>query len=225
MITVVTGTDTGVGKTIASAALAAAAVSAGRTVAMVKPVQTGVGPGWPDPPDADTVARLSGVPTRELVRLRDPLAPDLAAEQEGVRLPPVTSHAAAARELAAGHDEVLVEGSGGVLVRMDHDGGTLLDLAEALGARVVVVTRAGLGTLNHTELTVRAIRDRGLEVAGLVIGESSADPGLAERLNLEALPALTGTPLLGALPPRAGDLSPEAFRAAASHWLPGWPLG
>ena len=90
--------------------------------------------------------------------------------------------------LAESHDTVIVEGAGGLLVRLDTDGGTLLDLAEALAADVVVVVAAGLGTLNHTELTVSALRGRGLEPAGLVVGSWPAVPGLADQCNLDDLP-------------------------------------
>ena len=79
------------------------------------------------------------------------------------------------------HDIVVVEGAGGLLVRLDSDGGTLLDLAAELASRcrveVVVVCAAGLGTLNHAELTVMALRARGLEPAGLIIGSWPRDPG------------------------------------------------
>ena len=79
------------------------------------------------------------------------------------------------------HDTVVVEGAGGLLVRLDTDGGTLLDLAAELDAEVVVVATAGLGTLNHTELTVAALRARGMEPAGIVIGAWPVTPGLAEN--------------------------------------------
>jgi dethiobiotin synthetase len=84
---------------------------------------------------------------------------------------------------------------------------------------VVVVARAALGTLNHTELTVRALRERGLEPAGLVIGSWPAEPGQAESLNRDELPRVTGVPLLGVLPDGAGSLSPQEFRTAAPGWL------
>ena len=95
---------------------------------------------------------------------------------------------------ARAQDTVIVEGAGGLLVRLDAEGGTLLDLASFLDAvaevEVVVVVAAGLGTLNHTELTVDALRARGLTVRGLVIGSWPAEPGLAEQCNLEDLPRI-----------------------------------
>ena len=77
---------------------------------------------------------------------------------------------------------------------------------------------AGLGTLNHTELTVDALRARGLEPAGLVVGSWPADPGLAERCNLEDLPRVTGVPLLAVIPAGAGGLERRDFTAAAPGW-------
>ncbi len=218
MIVVVTGTGTGIGKTVVTAALA----SLGRRVAAVKPAQTGVLPG--EPGDLDVVAALGGAVTvLEPVRLPDPLAPDTAARRAGVALPTVAQTAAQVAGLVAGHDLVLVEGAGGLLVRLDAEGGTLADLALVLRElghppRVVVVVEAGLGTRNATELTVEALRARGLEPAGLVVGSWPAEPGLAERCNLTDLDR-TGVPMLGRVPEGAGSLAPERFRAAAASWL------
>ena len=214
---VVTGTGTGVGKTVVTATLAA--LSAGCLV--VKPVQTGVGPG--EPGDADDVRRLSGADVAELVRLPDPLAPNTAARVAGVDIPTIAEHAATIRDLARGRETVIVEGAGGLLVRLDSAGATVLDLAVALEASVVVVASAGLGTLNHTELTVAALRSRGVEPLGIVIGSWPSSPDLAQRCNLEDLPRGTGVPLLGRVPGGAGALTPEEFRAGAPGWLGGLP--
>lgn len=218
-VVVVTGTGTGVGKTVVTAALAAVAAQAGQDVAVVKPVQTGVT--GDEPGDVHEVGLLSGVTAiHELARLAPPLAPETAARLTGATLPSVRSHAAVVAGLAERHDLVLVEGAGGLLVRLDGDGGTLADLA--LGcpvSGVVVVVRAGLGTLNETELTVEALRARGLPVLGLVIGCWPAEPGLAERCNVEDLPRVTGVPFLGRLPEGAGALSAAAFRTMSPGWL------
>ena len=219
-VVVVTGTGTGVGKTIATAALAVRASAAG-SVVVVKPVQTGVGPEYDEAGDAAVVHALTGCAVQELTALDDPLAPDTAARLRGVPIPPVAEYADRVRVLAGFHDTVLVEGAGGLLVRLDTDGGTLLDLAATVGAEVVVVVAAGLGTLNHTELTVGALRARGIEPTGLVVGAWPEQPGLAERCNLEDLPAHTGVPLLAVIPDGAGTLDRDSFRAAA----PGWFLG
>jgi dethiobiotin synthetase len=217
-VVVVTGTSTGVGKTVATAALAA---TASGSVTVVKPVQTGAADGGPS--DADEVRRLSGADVHEYATLAEPLAPDTAARRAGVTLPHVADHADRIRELAESHDLVIVEGAGGLLVRLDTDGGTLLDLAAALAhthtVDVVVVTAAGLGTLNHTELTVGAVRARGLEPVGIVIGSWPSEPGLAERCNLEDLPRVTGLPVLAVLPEGAGALTRDGFRAQSAGWF------
>ncbi|MEV6167372.1 dethiobiotin synthase [Streptomyces sp. NPDC051954] len=217
-VLVITGTGTEVGKTVTTAAVAAVALAAGRSVAVLKAAQTGVRPD--ERGDADEVARLSGAVTAvELARYPDPLAPATAARRAGRA--PVHPHdiAEAAAKLAAEHDLVLVEGAGGLLVRFDPAGGTLADAARLLGAPVLVVVSAGLGTLNTTELTAREIRSRQLDLAGTVIGSWPESPDLASRCNLADLPIVADAPLLGALPAGAGSLEPADFRAAAPTWL------
>ncbi|MFF9486630.1 dethiobiotin synthase [Streptomyces sp. NPDC014676] len=217
-VMVITGTGTEVGKTVVTAALAATALAAGRSVAVLKAAQTGVLPA--DAGDADEVARLAGaVTTAELARYPDPLAPATAARRAGRA--PVHPHEVAERaaKLATEHDLVLVEGAGGLLVRFDAAGGTLADAAALLAAPVLVVASAGLGTLNVTELTARELRGRGLDLAGVVIGSWPTEPDLASRCNLLDLPDVTGAPLLGAVPAGAGLLDPAGFRASAPRWL------
>jgi dethiobiotin synthetase len=217
MITFVTGTDTEIGKTIVTAALA---VLAGESVAVVKPAQTGVAPD--EPGDLAEVGRLTGVTAlHEGVRLPEALGPTTAARRAGIKLPSVEEYAASIGELARMYDTVLVEGAGGLLVGLDADGNNLADLAEHLTTpfRFVVVIRAGLGTLNHTGLTVEALRARGLPVEGLVIGSWPAEPNLAEQCNLDDLPATSGVPLIGKIPAGVGTWSREEFRAAAPGWF------
>jgi dethiobiotin synthetase len=217
-VLLVTGTGTGVGKTVVTAALAALAADRGARVAVVKPAQTGVGPD--EPGDLATVADLSGVTDlHEFARFPDPLSPDAAARRAG--LPPLDL-AAAQREihdLGCLRDLVLVEGAGGLLVRYDSDGATLADLARALDAPVLVVVEAGLGTLNQTALTLEVLANRGLRLEGLVIGAWPADPDLAARSNLTDLEALGARPLSGALPVGAADLNRVAFRTLARAGL------
>jgi dethiobiotin synthetase len=207
---IVSGTDTGVGKTIVTAALAARAHS---SVAVVKPAQTGVGPG--EPGDIDVVAALSDADVHELARYPDPLAPATAARRAG--LPPITPREVANFVHQLDHDLVLIEGAGGLLVRFDDDGGTLADVARLLDAPVVVVARAGLGTLNHTALTCEALRSRGLKCAGIVIGEWPQRPDLASTCNLDDLAAYAGAPVLGRLPSGASKLTREQFRMTAQE--------
>lgn len=215
---VVTGTGTGVGKTVVTAAVAALAVAAGQRVAVLKPAQTGVGPD--EPGDlADVVRLVPAVTGRELARYCDPLAPATAARRAAMPTVGPADVADAVAELAATHDLVLVEGAGGLLVRFDDDGGTLADVAARLGAPVLVVAAAGLGTLNHTALTVEALAARGLVCAGIVVGAWPREPDLAARCNLADLPAVAGCALVGAVPEGAGVLSPEEFATVARHGL------
>ncbi|MEU0408499.1 dethiobiotin synthase [Streptomyces griseorubiginosus] len=217
-VLVITGTGTEVGKTVTTAAVAAAALAAGRTVAVLKAAQTGVRPD--EPGDAEEVARLAGAVTKaELARFPEPLAPATAARRAGLTPVRPAEIAEAAAKLATDHDLVLVEGAGGLLVRFDEEGGTLADAAQLLRAPVLVVASAGLGTLNTTELTARELRRRELDLAGVVIGSWPDSPDLASRCNVGDLPAVSGAPLLGALPAGAGRLAPADFRAAAPSWL------
>ncbi|MEU8542341.1 dethiobiotin synthase [Streptomyces sp. NPDC048717] len=217
-VIVVSGTGTEIGKTVVTAALAATATAAGRSVAVLKPAQTGLGFG--EAGDADEAVRLSGAITgAELARFPEPLAPDTAARRAGMAPISPGEVAQAARKLATSHDLVLVEGAGGLLVRFDDEGGTLADAARLLGAPVLVVAPAGLGTLNSTALTAEALRARGIEQTGVVVGSWPAGPDLAARCNLADLPRAAGAPLLGAVPQGAGALTPGAFRAAAPSWL------
>ncbi|MEU5919814.1 dethiobiotin synthase [Streptomyces sp. NPDC047141] len=217
-VIVVSGTGTEIGKTVVTAAVAAVATAAGKSVAVLKPAQTGVGP--EERGDADEVVRLSGAAaSAELGRFPEPLAPGTAARRAGLAPVGPREVAEAARKLAEGHDLVLVEGAGGLLVRFDEEGGTLADAAALLGAPVLVVAPAGLGTLNGVSLTAEALRARGIEQLGVVVGSWPDAPDLAARCNLGDLPEAADAPLLGAVPQGSGALDPAGFRAAAGGWL------
>jgi dethiobiotin synthetase len=216
-VLIVSGTGTDVGKTVVTAAIAALASARGRRVAVVKPVQTGEPPG----PEGDlaVVRRLADVgSTHELARFPDPLSPEAAARAAG--RPPLDLAAAAAFVKGLDADLILVEGAGGLLVRYDAAGTTIADLATMLGppmrgAPVLVVTTPGLGTLNHTALTLEALTRRGLTSAGVVIGAWPAEPGLAERANLADLAVIAGGPLAGVLPAGAARLGRGDFLTMA----------
>ncbi|MGW7269083.1 dethiobiotin synthase [Streptomyces sp. NPDC054864] len=218
-VIVVSGTGTEIGKTVTTAAVAALALAAGRSVAMLKPAQTGVAPG--EPGDAQKVKRLAGdaVTTLELARFPEPLAPDTAARRAGME--PVRPHeiAEAAQKLSTEHDLVLIEGAGGLLVHYDDEGATLADAARLLSAPVLVVASAGLGTLNSTALTAEALRARGLTPLGVTIGSWPSSPDLASRCNLADLPRSANAPLLGAVPQGAGTITHPNFRTHAADWL------
>ncbi|MGW3233372.1 dethiobiotin synthase [Kitasatospora sp. NPDC001095] len=216
----VTGTNTDVGKTVATAAVASAALRAGLRVAVLKPGQTGVSPD--EPGDAAEVRRLAGDLTiRELIRYPEPLAPDTAARRAGMAFLSPADVVSEVADLASTHDLVLVEGAGGLLVRYDDEGRTLADQARAvldagLPAEILLIASAGLGTLNIVSLTAEALAARRLPLAGVLIGSWPAEPGLAERCNLADLPRCAGAPLLGALPERAGGTADFAALAHAS---------
>lgn len=215
----VTGTGTGVGKTVVTAALAALAVSRAQRCTVVKPAQTGVPVGAPG--DLADVVRLAGDDVRqvELARYPDPLSPAAAARRAGMA--PVDPAACAHAVLTAQDDSdlLLVEGAGGLLVRYDDDGFTMADLARTLRLPVLVVVEAGLGTLNATALTLEAIAHRGLDLAGLVIGAWPEEPGVAERSNVSDLEMLAARPLLGALPGGLGARNRTDFLLAARSGL------
>lgn len=216
-IVLVTGTSTEVGKTVATAALCAAAKAAGATVGVCKPAQTGVLPG--EPGDIAEIARLSEPDrTLELVRYPEPLAPDTAARRAGKPLLRLDETISAIESFAAQVDLCLVEGAGGVLVRLGADF-TLINIAASLMAPAVVVTAAGLGTLNHTELTVQALQAGGVSCPGLIIGSLPRVPDLASQCNYADLPRVTGVPLAGAIPEGAGSWPPAQFRRAATGWI------
>lgn len=218
-VLVVTGTDTGVGKTVATAALASCARQAGLDVAVCKPVQTGTAAG---DDDLAEVARLAGVPTVPGgARYPEPLAPRAAATAAGARLPT----GAQLRRLVTSADHpgrlTLVEGAGGLLVELGADGVTLRDLAADVDAAVLVVVAAGLGTLNHTALTLEALDRDGLRCAGLVIGAWPEHPGAPETDNRGALGRMA--PLRAVLPAGAGAANPVAFATlSAAAFDPDW---
>ncbi|MCV7279426.1 ATP-dependent dethiobiotin synthetase BioD [Mycolicibacterium flavescens] len=203
---IVTGTDTGVGKTVTTAALACRARLAGIDVAVSKPVQTGA----PRDDDLADVARLSAVVKLSGGwRYPEPLAPRAAAERAAMALPTRAELVASIPRA----ELVLVEGAGGLLVEIGA-GTTVRDLAEDLSAPVLVVVSAGLGTLNHTALTLEALAARGVACAGLVIGAWPREPGVAEMGNREALATLA--PVRAVLPAGAGALSAAEFEATCA---------
>ncbi|MEU3271904.1 dethiobiotin synthase [Saccharomonospora sp. NPDC006951] len=220
-VLVISGTGTGVGKTVVTAAIAALAGDRGDSVAVLKPAQTGVSQDQPG--DLADVRRLAGdVVTREIRRYPDPLSPDAAARRRG--LPPVTPAevAKAASELHDEHDLVLVEGAGGLLVPFDSGGGTIADASWSLGAPVLIVAEPGLGTINATALTSEVATRRGLDVVGLVIGAWPSRPDLAARCNVADLPVAAGAPLLGVLPAGLGEVTRAEFLAEARRGLSPW---
>lgn len=219
-IYIVTGTNTDVGKTIATAVLVNSYQAAGIGVQVLKPVQTGEAPGFGD---AVTIESLTGVPARDLYRYPEPLAPVLAAQRAGM---PTASLEGIVAEVQRLHreqpeDVLLIEGAGGLLVRLGEDF-TLAEVAQEVGAEVLVVTSLGLGSLNLAEMTCEVARGRGLEVAGIIGGSLPANPDLATTLNTVELPRLCRAPYLGSVPENAVGLGAEFSRLRLN--LPGGRL-
>ncbi len=207
----VTGTDTGVGKTVITAGLARVLTDRDEKIGVMKPVETGCPEdGWPA--DAGFLARAARVDDpMDLVvpcRFREPLAPLVAARREG-RVVDVEKIREAFGKLTVKYDRLLVEGAGGLSVPLTEDVDTA-ELAALLGLKVLVVARPGLGTLNHTRLTVHYARAHGLQVIGVVI--SGFDPhtkDVAERTNPEVIESRCAVPVLGLVPKDADVDTPE----------------
>lgn len=221
-VLVVTGTGTGIGKTIATAALACCARQAGIDVAVCKPVQTGTADG---DDDLAEVGRLAGVAQLSgIARYPAPMAPVAAAERAGGALPTRAELLQRITDLDQPGRLTLVEGAGGLLVELGDGGLTLRDLAADLRAPVLVVASAGLGTLNHTALTLEALQTRGLGCAGVVIGSWPGQPDPISISNRAALARLA--PVRAVLPAGAGGVSPEEFAAISAtaferSWISG----
>jgi dethiobiotin synthetase len=182
---VVTGTDTGVGKTVVSCGLAVALAARGKRVVAIKPFETGVGPG--DSGDAEALAAATGqdAPKAALVRLRDPLAPALAADNEGVTLD-FHDVIARIRAAAAGYDFALVEGAGGVLSPLTWTT-DIPAVAHALGEETVVLVAADrLGTLSAAHAAVQCLADSWLVPAAIVLAAPAA-PDASTGTNAGAL--------------------------------------
>ena len=214
----ITGTDTGVGKTWTAGGLAGALKRRGRLVGNMKPAESGCPEeeGEPVPRDALFVKAMAGCesPLDAICpyRFREPVAPFVAAGREGRRVDPERI-VSAFEGIRAAHDVTLIEGVGGFLVPIA-EGFRVSDLAVRLGAPILVVGRLGLGTLNHTLLTLEAAARRGLRVLGVVLSAAVPPSTVSEETNPDVLTALTDVPLLGVLPhlPNAGGDTPDPER-------------
>ncbi len=200
----ITGTDTGVGKTLVTCGLAASLVARGKRVAVMKPAETGCEEraGGLHGSDASLLAFFSNcsLPLDELCpyRFAPPLAPSVAAELEGVSIRPgkiVTLF----RRMSDRHDVVLVEGAGGLLVPLA-DRYTFADLAHDLEVSVLVIVGSKLGALNHTLLTLSYIQNSSLPLKGYILNHPVAASNEATRTNAETLEKLTDVPCLGRIP-------------------------
>lgn len=211
----VTGTDTGVGKTVVSAALLAAAREVGKSVLGFKPVETGcrrTEDGELHPADAALLAEVAGHPIACPFRFENPLAPVAATALEGHLFDSLR-----AREIwleqSAGVDYAIAEGAGGLLVPLAPNL-TIADFIAALETPVLVVARDSLGTINHTALTIEVARQRGLDLLGFVFsatGEVNAERAAA---NARSVVEITGARYLGRVPRLAAARRANLVEAA-----------
>jgi len=211
----ITGTDTGVGKTIVTAALVKAAQSLGFRAVGMKPIETGCqktvesrqhtayGNDFLIPADGMFLRNMAGAKeSLDLitpVRFENPLAPMPASEREEipVDMEKITNAFAA---LAYKYTVLIIEGIGGILVPITKDY-SVLDMAKDFGLPVIVVTRPGLGMINHTLLTVNYALEEGLPVAGIIINyHQPAEGTIAEQTNPAVLATICPVPILGIFP-------------------------
>jgi dethiobiotin synthetase len=217
----VTGTDTGVGKTVLAAAIAASLRARGVGVAAFKPVVTGIDEPEPGrPADHELLGAAAGAAPATVAPLRfgPAVSPHLAAELAGVAIDP-DALADAARAAGASAEALVVEGVGGLLVPLA-GGHTVRDLARALGLPVVVAARPGLGTINHSLLTVEAARAAGLDVRAVVLTPWPAHPSAMERSNRATIAAM-GEVEVHTLGP-VGVAPEELARAGAALPVDAW---
>jgi len=204
----VTGTDTGVGKTLVSRALIAALRKTGLKVGAMKPIETGVGKGGP----------LDAIALRDAAGSTDPLT-TICPQQFALPAAPIAAASAEKREvdlaaidaafetLATGRDLMVVEGAGGLLVPIQDDC-TMAELAQRLELPLLVVARASLGTINHTALTLEVAASNKLPVLGVIISHADGPISAADASNLLALKNFLGDRLIGEIPPLDPTESP-----------------
>jgi dethiobiotin synthetase len=221
----VTGTDTGVGKTVVAASIVARLRARGVAIRALKPLITGLDdppdPVWPR--DHELLAQVAGATSQEtiLAGYGPAVSPHLAAELAGTPPPSVARLAGGVRAAAGPADTLVVEGVGGLLVPLGPDG-DVRDLAAALGLALVIVARPGLGTINHTLLTVEAARRSGLRVAGVVLTPWPDQPDAVQRSNRATIARLGETEVatLGwVAEPRPAALAAAGATLPLARWL------
>ena len=214
----ITGTDTGVGKTVVTVGLGWTLRQEGRSVRVLKPVQSGHAR---EHPAGDAMLLRSWLELEaadEVVNpysYEQPLAPLVAAREAGEEIS-LAQIVEQAESMALGCDALLVEGAGGLLVPLG-EAWTIADLAVALGFPLVVVARAGLGTVNHTLLTIRVARSLGLRLAAVVLNEcepppEDADDDPSRSTNRDLIEEFGDTPVLGPLPWLGPEIDGAAIR-------------
>lgn len=217
----ITATDTGVGKTVVSAALALLLRRRGVNVGVMKPVTSGciTRDGNLVSEDAEILAAAADITLSHDVApyiLRNPVAPSVAAEAEGVRIE-FSRILAAFHRVSDEHDFVIVEGAGGLMVPLA--GGLLVaDLVKLLSLPLLVVARPDLGTVNHTILTCMTARQLEIDVRGVIVNKFPENPGLAESTAPHLIDSLSGAPLLGRFP-KTTALESAAAAEEIAEWL------
>ena len=206
----ITGTDTGVGKTVIAAALAAILKKKGIDVGVMKPVATG---GWDD---ARLLIKAAGVKDNLFLVnpycLRTPVVPAIAAEIEGVKID-IRRIKNAFEELSKKHDILIVEGVGGLVVPI-YNKYLVTDLINDLKLPVIIVARPGLGTINHTLLTIRQAKVSRIKVLGVIINNyDEANAGIAEKTAPEVIERIGKVPVLGIVRHIEGAETEEGFKA------------
>jgi len=214
----VTGTDTGIGKTMVSAALAHFLTERGLRVGVMKPVESGVDDPSALGGDGALLQWASG--SRDQMeeitpyRLRAPLAPAQAATKEGLFID-FSALVATARTLGERHDFLIIEGAGGLMTPIS--GGLLMaDLAKGIGLSLLVVTTPRLGTLNHTLLTIFAAQQMEIPVAGYLINRMPTGAEEAEETAPHTLASLASADILGVLPEVTGDDQSKVLSLSAT---------
>jgi dethiobiotin synthetase len=198
----ITGTDTGVGKTFLAAGIVRALRAQGIDVGVMKPVETGcrIRDGKLIPKDAMTLMRSAAVKDPlDLVnpyRFQAPLAPMVAAQHEGITIE-IRKIKEAFRLLAKRHEFMVVEGAGGIMVPLSLRY-SYLDMAADMGLPVLIVARPGLGTINHTLMTIAMLKNRGVKVSGIVINHAiDRKEGLAEKTSPDVIKIISGVDIIG----------------------------
>ena len=198
----ITGTDTGVGKTYVARGIARTLTGGGIDVGVMKPAETGCRRrfGHLIPSDASSLMKATGVrDSLDLVnpyRFSKPLAPSVAAELAGKYVDPARIISSFLR-ISKRHDFTIVEVAGGIMVPLSVDY-LYLDLAKSLRLPVLIVSRPGLGTINHTLLTISALKKRRLQIAGVVMNYAKDwKKGLAEKTSMSVIEKISGVRLLG----------------------------
>lgn len=196
----ITGTDTGVGKTVVTAALALCLRSLGKKVKVLKPIQTGTE--LPGITDLEFVYKVLGedfdIESQSPIRLKKPLSPLTASEFESVNID--TDLLKSLIEIQSADSEVtLIEGAGGVLVPIKNRY-FMSDLVKDLNLDLLIVLNPRLGTINHTLLTIEHVKSKGIKIFGLVFSNFPETPNLAESTNPKVIKQLSGEKVVGVVP-------------------------